>query len=271
MASTTQSQPLRSRRAGGTAKAGGGTRLPSNRERRPLLAVLAVLLIVGGAAAAGVVALRLADRTDYAYIGVDLGTGQQIQRGDILIVSLTADEVANPAGGGAKPNLVTAEEAQKYVREGWYSKGEYPAGTLVNDQMFVKSNTFPADTARVGLVLAPEQTVSTELGISDRIEIYSTSSDAGAPATKVGEGTIVDIADKQQRDSSVGTAQGTHVTVQIQEADLPAVAQAAGNGTVYVAVIAPENAAESAAESASENAAEDGGGNGGGNGGGSEG
>lgn len=239
MASTMQGN-----RRAGAATAGGGARLPSSRERRPLLAVLAVLLIVGGAAAAGIVALRLADRTEYAYLGVDLGTGQQIKQGDILIVSLSADEVANPAGGGAKPNLVTAEEATKYVRQGWYSRGEYPAGTLVNDEMFVKSNTFPADTARVGLVLSPEQTVSTELGISDRIEIYSTSSDTGQPATKVGEGTVVDIAEPADRDSAVGSAQGMHITVQIQEADLPQVAQAAGNGTVYVAVIAPRAAAE---------------------------
>lgn len=239
MASTMQS----SRRAGSPATAGGGTRLPSNRERRPLLAVLAVLLIVGGAAAAGIVALRLADRTEYAYLGVDLGTGQQIQQGDILIVSLSADEVANPAGGGAEPSLVTVEEAREYVREGWYSRGEYPAGTLANEEMFVESNEFPADTARVGLVLSPEQTVSTELGISDRIEIYSTTSDPGQPAAKVGEGTVVDIAEQEGRDASVGSAQGAHVTVQIEEADLPQVAQAAGNGTVYVAVIAPEAAA----------------------------
>jgi len=201
--------------------------------------VLAVLLIVGGAATAGVVALRMADRTEYAYLGKDLGTNQQITQGDLLKVSLSQDEVPNPADGGAPPNLVTAEEAAKYVREGWYSRGNYPAGTLANEEMFTKSIEFPAGTAQVGLVLTREQVVSSELAISDRIEIYSTSSDAAQPATRVGEGTIIDIAERADQSSSVGIAQGTHVTVQIDKSDLPQVAQAAGNGTVYVAVTSP--------------------------------
>jgi hypothetical protein len=200
--------------------------------------VLAVLLIVGGAAAAGIVALRLADRTEYAYLGQDIGTGEQIEAGDLRIVSLTADEVAAQAGTSG-PKLMTVDDAEELL--GWYSRGDYPAGTLVNEDMFVESNEFPAGTAQVGLVLSREQTVSTELGIGDRIEIYSTSAEAAQPATKVGEGTITDIADRSDESSGgVGARTGTHITVQIQEPDLPQVAQAAGNGTVYVAVIAPE-------------------------------
>jgi hypothetical protein len=203
--------------------------------------VLAVLLIVGGAAAAGIVALRLADRTEYAYLGRDLGTGEQIQEGDLRIISLAKDEVAAESGV-SEPKLLEVDEAADLL--GWYSRGDYPAGTLANEDMFVETNEFPADTAQVGLVLSREQTVSTELGISDRIEIYSTSADAAQPATKVGEGTITDIADQSEGDTAgVGAARGTHITVQIQESDLPQVAQAAGNGTVYVAVIAPETAA----------------------------
>lgn len=237
MASTTQG----SRRVGGPASTAGGTRLPSSRERRPLLAVLAVLLIVGGAAAAGIVALRLADRTEYAYLGRDLGTGEQVQEGDLRIISLTKDEVAAQSGVSG-PKLMEVDKAADLL--GWYSRGDYPAGTIANEDMFVESNEFPADTAKVGLVLSREQTVSTELGISDRIEIYSTSTEAAQPATKVGEGTVVDIARRPDGDSGVGATQGTHITVQIQEADLPQVAQAAGNGTVYVAVIAPQTAAD---------------------------
>ncbi|MGH3385868.1 MAG: hypothetical protein ACRDO1_14930 [Nocardioidaceae bacterium] len=236
MASTAQA----SRRAGGQSTQSGGTRLPSSRERRPLLAVLAVLLIVGGAAAAGIVALRLADRTEYAYLGVDLGRGQEVKSGDLRIISLTADEVPPQGSGVSGPHLVTVEEANDYL--GWVSTGDYPAGTLANEKMFSKENEFPTDTAEVGLVLSREQVVSKELGINDRIQIYSTSSDVGTAATSVGSGTIVDIARPgADGDQPVGgLSEGIHITVRVAQAELPQVAQAAGNGTAYVAVVAPE-------------------------------
>jgi hypothetical protein len=238
MATTTHS----GRRTPAPGPAGVATRLPSGRERRPLLAVLAVLLIVGGAAAAGIVALRLADRTEYAYLGQDVGTGERIEPGYLRKISLTKDEAAVERGV-SEPKLMTAEEAGKLL--GWYSRGDYPAGTLVNEDMFAEQVEFPANTAEVGLVLTREQVVSRALGINDRIQIFSTSSDVGTAAVKVGEGTIVDVASSPGDTGGAMSSleQGIHLTVRVPANQLPAVAQAAGNGTAYVAVVAGDTSA----------------------------
>ncbi|MPZ61115.1 MAG: hypothetical protein GEU93_07435 [Propionibacteriales bacterium] len=230
---------------------GTGSRLPSNRERRPLLAVLAVLLIVGGAAAAGLMALRLADRTEYAYLGVELGRGQVIEQGDLRRVPMTLDEVES-AGPVAAPEVMTVEEASGMI--GMMSTGNYPAGTLATRSMFAKSDPFPSGYEKVGMVLTPEQ-APTGLAINDQVQIWS-AEDQGAAASLAGTGVVIDVgsAGANSQGGVTGATQGLHVTLLVRANDTSAVAGASGSGTAILTVTSPEDSEDAEVSSDRGNA-----------------
>ncbi len=138
--STSRSASSGRRQSGSDGGGTGASRLPSTRERRPLLAALGVLLIAGGALASAWLALQVSDRAQYLRIANDAEVPQGGQ-----ITEEVLEEVSLPVD---LDEAVPAADAEDLI--GQYSTTRLIEGTILTDNMIAPDREPEAGFSIVG-------------------------------------------------------------------------------------------------------------------------
>ena len=213
------------RGSGGTP--GGGSRLPSSRERRPALAALAVILILLGAAGSALITLRSGQRQDFVAISAEaLEPGHKIERKD-----LARGDLAGSTGG-----LVLWADVDDVVNH-------YTTTWLYKDQFLTKehftkgtSPEMPAGGALVGVSLeggrAPSETLSPG-DIVRVIRVPAANADGGVPVVLVGAAELTSSSGAIS-DSRTNANTTLNVTVLVPTEKSTVVAAAAAAKTLVL-------------------------------------
>jgi hypothetical protein len=226
LSSSTRTPSAGARAAG--RPAGGATRLPSGRERRPALAALAVILILLGAAGSALIALNSGNRSDFVAIASDkpLPPGHKIDAKDFARGDLA----------GATGDLVPWSQASKYVGRyttSWLYKNQY-----VTPENFTKEGEqpIPSGGALVGLSLDAGHSPSDGLSVGDIVSVTQVpaANEAGSATTLV-SGAEVTSASGAITDSKTSANTTLNVTVLVPAEKVNTVAAAAVAKTVVVA------------------------------------
>jgi hypothetical protein len=205
-------------------------RLPgAPRERKPALAALAVVLILGGALAVGYLMLNTSKRVAAIEISQPIGQGQQIALADMKQVEIAADSGIS---------YVPWSEAGQVTR--FFAGTSIPSGTLLTNNMVVRTNTLTNGRSVMGLALKDGQ-LPAGLVVGDHINIYevsdATESCPGTPGSLLSGNAVVLNVGTPSATSSSAVAD---VEVALNPATAGAVACNASNGILGVA-IAPGN------------------------------
>jgi hypothetical protein len=222
-------QTTTSRRRGSTAPA-APTRLPSTRERRPAMAALAVLLIIGGALASGWLALRSGHRADYLVVQTDVAQGQQIDQGDLDVVSLPDDLTEQYVVAGRLEEVV-GKEATTPLRP----------GMVLTEDLF-DEEVGPAEGESQQSLEIPESLIPTETTDGSTVLIFFSSGEADtSPATAV-EAKVVRITLPESGEDGIGGGTASAlaaVTVAIPTRCADELARASFTGEFTIQLYAP--------------------------------
>ncbi|WP_350276582.1 hypothetical protein [Kribbella sp. HUAS MG21] len=230
LSSSTRSSSQGSRAAGRPA-AGGTTRLPSGRERRPALAALAVILILLGAAGSALIALNSGNRSDFVAISADaLPPGHKIESKDF-----SRGDLAGATGG-----LIPWSEAEKYV-------GRYTTSWLYKDQFVTPANftkdgqaPIPAGGALVGVSLEAGRAPSDGLKVGDIVTVIRVpSANQEGAATPLVSAAEVTSSAGAITDSKTSANSSLNVTILIPSDKVNPVAAAAAAKTLVLVKLSP--------------------------------
>ncbi len=205
-------------------------RLPgAPRERKPALAALAIVLILGGALAVGYLMLNTSKRVAAIEISQPIGQGQQITMADMKQVEIAADSGIS---------YVPWSEASQVTR--FFAGTSIPSGTLLTNNMVVRTNTLTNGRSVMGLALKDGQ-LPAGLVVGDHINIYevsdATEACPGTPGSLLsGNAVVLNIGNPSATSSSAVA----DVEVALNPATAGAVACNASNGILGIA-IAPGN------------------------------
>ncbi|MGW6276044.1 hypothetical protein [Kribbella sp. NPDC055071] len=229
LSSSTRTSPQGTRGAGRSA-AGGPTRLPSSRERRPALAALAVILILLGAAGSALIALNSGNRSDFVAIGANsLEPGHKLEAKD-----LSRGDLAGATGG-----LIPWSEASKYI--GHYTTTWLYKDQFVTPQNFTKdtNNPIPASGALVGITLEAGRAPADGIDVGDIVRIVKvpTSSDGGAAVPLVSAAEVTSSVGAVAGDKTTSTPT-LNVTVLVPTEKSTSVAAAAASKTLALVKLA---------------------------------
>ncbi|WP_217140642.1 hypothetical protein [Streptomyces sp. AC627_RSS907] len=214
-----------------------GDRLPSPpRERKPALAALAVLLILVGALGATMLVLRAGDRVEAIQLTADIKAGESITDNNIKSVMVNDDSGAD-----------FVPWAQRETLKKLQAKSTIYKGTVVVGQMFAGKSAMEQGKATVGVSLKEGQ-FPAGLDSGDNVAVYhvgskssgssgqgGSSGSSGGDSSLLVERAVVVSADRAAGDTFNST--NLPVTLTVDAADAPALAQAAALGEVAVVLI----------------------------------
>jgi len=201
-------------------------RLPgAPRERKPALAALAVVLILGGALAVGYLMLNSAKRVAAIEISQNVGEGQQITLGDMREVEIAADTGIS---------YVPWSEAGQVTK--FFAGTSIPSGTLLTNNMVVRTNTLTNGKDVMGLALKDGQ-LPAGLAVGDHVNVYevsdATEACPGAPGSLLsGDAVVLNVGTPSATSSSAVA----DVEVALNPATAGAVACNASNGILGIAI-----------------------------------
>jgi len=202
-------------------------RLPVQRTRRPTFAALAVLLILVGALASAWLVYRSGNRVDVLVARDDISVGQLMSAEDFGVARVATDDA---------PVIVASSRGNF---ENTRATTNIPAGTLLNRQMFLDSDTVPQGGVVVGLVLTPQQRPAVPLEAGDVVRLYLVPPDEaggtveGAPGDTVAEAVrVYEVAPAPEN------AQELSISVLVRVGESGDVVAAASAGQLAVARLA---------------------------------
>jgi len=202
-------------------------RLPVQRTRRPTFAALAVLLILVGALASAWLVYRSGNRVDVLVARDDISVGQLMSAEDFAVARVATDDA---------PVIVASSRGNF---ENTRATTNIPAGTLLNRQMFLDSDTVPQGGVVVGLVLTPQQRPAVPLEAGDVVRLYLVPPDEaggtveGAPGDTVAEAVrVYEVAPAPEN------AQELSISVLVRVGESGDVVAAASAGQLAVARLA---------------------------------
>lgn len=217
--------PVRSRPA-------APNRLPAPpRERRPAIVALGVLLTVGGAVVAGFLALNLDDRSPMMVAARDIAVGQQITREDLAEAMVAADGL----------DLLPAGQVDAVL--GTYATSSIPAGRLLDRDMYATATPLAQGQAAVGIVVPAGRAPASGLLAGDVVSVVRVD---GGEGTVVTDDAVVSRADHSTSSygggivgvpAGGGVGGSTLATLVVAQADAPAVAAAAVEGSFSIVLL----------------------------------
>lgn len=216
----------------GTTAPVAPTRLPSTRERRPAMAALAVLLIVGGALASGWLALRSGDRADYLRVNADVAQGEQIDSGDLDVVSLP-DDLSDQYMLADREGEVLGKEATTPLR---------PGMVLTEDLLSDDAGTAPGRAEQA--LQVPEDAIPAGTTDGSSILVVLTNSDPDAGQPKAVGASVVRIERPDEGEGSIGGGSSSavaSVTVSFPAQCSGVVGQASYDGAFIIQQYSPED------------------------------
>lgn len=206
-------------------------RLPAPpRERRPAVVALGVLLTVGGALVAGFLALNLDARSPVVVAARDIAVGQQITREDLAETMVAADGL----------DLLPSERVDTVL--GTYATSSIPAGRLLDRGMFSTATPLAPGQAAVGIIVPPGRAPASGLVAGDLVSVVRVDGGEGTVVTDDAVVSRAEAAGASYSGSIVGTPSGggsgnTLATLVVAQADAPAVAAAAVDGSFSIVLL----------------------------------
>jgi hypothetical protein len=178
-----------------------GDRLPRPpRRRRPGFAALAVLLVVGAAAAAGLLAMRLDQRTPVLVAARDLEVGQEITRGDLAEVKVSA----------AGLSLIPSSQVDTVL--GQYVTQQIPAGRPLDQAMMDSSGLLKEGYVAIGVPLKAGSAPASGLQSGDRVKVVRAVDGEG---TLLSEDAVVGAVSTEEDGGRFGGGNGGDPVVTI--------------------------------------------------------
>ena len=209
-----------------------GDRLPTApRQRKPALAALAVLLILGGALVSTTLVIRAGGRMSAIALTRQVEPGQPIPLDALREVS------------AAQEGLDAVPWNTRHQLLGSYAAVTLLPGTLLTPAMVRSSRLLDADQAVVGLSLHSGQ-LPPELRMGDFVEVYrvnregSSGQDESDSVSLAGSARVFAISSSDGRGEMSGGGP-VPVSIVVNHADAPRVAQAASSGNAALVQLAP--------------------------------
>jgi hypothetical protein len=148
----------------------------ASRQRQLPWVALGLLLLVMSMLGFALWAVQQAKRTPVLVAGVAIEAGHEIERSDLIIVSVGADS-----------GLELLQAGQEELVVGRAARGPIPAGTPLSPALVVSaSDAVPAGQAVVGAALEPGEYPTSSMRAGDRVRLIMTT-----PTDGIGEGTEV--------------------------------------------------------------------------------
>jgi hypothetical protein len=209
--------------------AGGSSRLPAApKRRRPAVAALAALLVVGGALIAGLLAVRLDERQSVLQVSRDIGVGEKLDRSDLAVARVAADV----------PGLMTESQASAVI--GQYMKVAVSKGQLLDSRMLNRQAPLRDGQAAVGIPLVEGRYPGGGLRAGDRVRLVRIGKSA-TPGALIGLAVVLEVEAPSDKSSSLGGKSSSSdvptVTVLIDDENVLAVTDAAGNNQIAIALL----------------------------------
>ncbi|MEZ5408577.1 MAG: hypothetical protein R2761_11160 [Acidimicrobiales bacterium] len=197
MAAPTLTPPPSVRRPATPATPPGVTRGPARTRRLPWIA-LGLLLTAGAVIAFALFTITQSSRTLAWVTATDVAAGATIERADLELVAVGADD-------GVR--LVT--RGQEDVILGSVARGPIPAGTLLSPALVVPpGQSVPTGFAVVGARLEPGQFPSNTLAAGDTVQLLATVPAAG-PQASLDEAGDLGPATVWAVDTATGSSTGS--------------------------------------------------------------
>ena len=214
MASTTH--PPRNQAPGSrpapTLVPGGG------RQRRWSLALLAILITLGSALAFVVLWMNAGGREPVLALRNNVAAGQLIRADDLVVVRMSADSGIDPIPSSARDQVVDHPAATNLL-----------AGMLLVEGTVGDADGLDSGSTVIAIPVPVEQIPTDDLDTGNSVILYRTLSDAAATeAEELGDGTVFSVQESDDTTSDV------RVSVVVNEAIAPRVANAVGQNAIYM-------------------------------------
>ncbi len=199
------------------------------RQRRPSYVVAGLLCIAVAALGGALLVGSLTSTTTVLAADADIEPGQIIGPGDLRVVELSV--VAGAA-------TVSADDQSLVL--GRAARGPIPAGTLLNSGLFVDSGgAIPEGMAVVGAALDPGAVPVARLRAGDVVDVIGVATGlAGLESSGADEAVVLARADIWAVDRPSGAGGRTVVAMLVPVETQTAVAQAAADGRLRLALAA---------------------------------
>ena len=191
----------------GPPPAAVGDRLPRPpRRRRPGFAALAVLLVVGAAAAAGLLAIRLDERQPVLVARQDIAVGQQIERGDLAIARVAADNLS----------LIPAADSSAVI--GRYATQTIAGGRLIDKGMLGDQPVLTPGRVAMGIPIKPGNVPASGVQAGDHVKILRGKDDGGS--LLVADAVVSSVSGAADGGAFSGGGSGAQVATVVFEDDV---------------------------------------------------
>lgn len=202
------------------------TRLsPQPRARNVPWIVVGVVLVVGGALGFALLASRLANRQPVLALRRSVPAGQVIKAADLKVIGIAVDGQLVGMPASARSQVVGRPAAVDLAADTMLTRADVGTGTGLDPSKAV-----------VGLALKAGQLPTDDLGPGARVVLLDTGDQAtttsGQPAV-LGEGRVTSV----KRDDGAGGSGTDNVSVVVDRAKAPAVAEANAAGRIAVVVV----------------------------------
>jgi hypothetical protein len=232
--STTTRPPLPNT-PGNQAARGGELRLdpPTGQARHPKLSwvALGLAVVLAGALFGAVTLARVADRTPVLALAGPIERGEVLTDAHLRVVHVASDEVLP---------LVPAADRDRLV--GHTATGPLPTGSLITAEQFSDGPQLAEGWSVVGLALQPGEYPLAALRPGDVVEVVRTPNPTGARSDG-GSGAVVLTGEAEVY--ALGPlgegSSGLMVSLTVPQDTGPAIAAAAAEGRVRLALIPPSS------------------------------
>lgn len=197
--------------------------------RRPSWVLIGTIVVGLSALLGAYVFGTISDTIQVTVAARDLDPGEAINAEDLRVVEM-----------GRTDGFRAIQPSQQDLILGLAPRGPIPEGTMLNTGLFAPAESvIPAGKVVVGSSLSAGAVPTATLGAADKVIILATSSaaagtgDTPAPATILGEATVWSVRGEA---STTGESGRVWIALLIDEAQQSAVAQAAADGRLRLAL-----------------------------------